>query len=180
MKKIVITYGLIAGFITGGLMLATMPLFENGVLDFENGAVIGYTGMVIALSLIFFGVKSYRDHHAQGTITFGKGFLMGLGITAIASVLYASSWEVTYARSGEKFMQKWTDMEVAKLKSNNATEAELKKAQEDWKAFAEMYKNPVVRFGMTLTEIFPVGILISLVSATLLRKKDFLPISNQP
>lgn len=180
MKKIIITYGLIAGFITGGLMLATMPLFEKEILDFENGAIIGYSGMVIALSLIFFGIKSYRDHHTEGTITFGRGFMIGLGITAIASVLYAMSWEVTYARSGEQFMQKWTDLELTKLKNSNATEAELKKAQDDWRAFAEMYQNPVVRFGMTLTEILPVGILISLVSAALLRKSDFLPVKDKP
>jgi hypothetical protein len=179
MKKIVITYGIIAGLITGGLMLATMPLFVNGTVDMENGLWIGYTGMVIALSLVFFGVKSFRDHHAGGKITFGKGFLIGLGITLIASLFYVIAWEITFARSGEWFMQQWSTGELDKLKSSGATEAELQVAKQKWDEFGQVYQNPLVRFGMTLLEIFPVGLLISLFSAALLRKKEFLPSSTQ-
>jgi hypothetical protein len=178
MKKIVITYGIIAGLITGGLMLATMPLFVNGTLNSDDGLWIGYTGMVIALSLVFFGVKSFRDHHAGGNMTFGKGFLIGMGITLIASVFYVIAWEITFARSGEWFMQKWSTGELDKLKSSGATEVELQVAKQKWDEFSLVYQNPLVRFGMTLMEIFPVGLLISLLSAALLRKKEFLRSSN--
>lgn len=179
MKKIVITYGIIAGLITGGLMLATMPLFVNGTVNMENGLWIGYTGMVIALSLVFFGVKSFRDHHAGGKITFGRGFLIGLGITLIASLFYVVAWEITFAKSGEWFMQQWSTGELDKLKGSGATEAELQLAKQKWDEFGQLYQNPLIRFGMTMMEIFPVGILISLLSAALLRKKDFLPPSTQ-
>jgi Protein of unknown function (DUF4199) len=178
MKKIVITYGIIAGLITGGLMLATMPLFVNGTVDIENGLWIGYTGMVIALSLVFFGVKSFRDHHAGGKITFGKGFLIGLGITLIASLFYVIAWEITFARSGEWFMQQWRDGEMDKLKTSGNTENELQVAKQKWDEFAQLYQNPLIRFGMTVMEIFPVGLLISLLSAALLRKKEFLRSPN--
>lgn len=178
MKKTVITYGIIAGIITGGLMLATMPLFVDGIIKMENGLWIGYTGMVIALSLVFFGVKSFRDHHAEGKITFGKGLLVGLGITLIASLFYVIAWEITFSRSGEWFMQQWSTGELDKLKTSGATEAELKIAEQKWDEFGLLYQNPLIRFGMTLMEIFPVGILISLISAALLRKKEFLPSAN--
>jgi Protein of unknown function (DUF4199) len=178
MKKIVITYGIIAGLITGGLMLATMPLFVNGTVDKDNGLWIGYTGMVIALSLVFFGVKSFRDNHAGGKITFGKALLIGLGITLIASLFYVIAWEITFARSGEWFMSNWSTGELDKLKSGGATEAELLVAKKEWDEFGQLYQNPLIRFGMTLMEIFPVGILISLLSAALLRKKEFLPPSS--
>lgn len=175
MKKVIIIYGIIAGLITGGLMLVTMPLFESDTLNFDYGAVIGYAGMVIALSLIFFGVKSFRDQHSAGRITFGKGLVIGLAITLVASLFYGVAWEITYARSGEKFMAKWTQSELEKMKAKGVSEEKLEEAREDWAQFTEMYKNPVIRFGMTLTEIWPVGILISLVSSALLRKKEFLP-----
>lgn len=178
MKKTVITYGIIAGLITGGLMLATMPLFVSGTVKMENGLWIGYTGMVIALSLVFFGVKSFRDHHAEGKITFGKAFLIGLGITLIASLFYVIAWEITFSRSGEWFMQQWSTGELDKLKSSGATEAELQIAEQEWDEFGLLYQNPLIRFGMTLMEIFPVGFLISLLSAALLRKKEFLRSSN--
>ena len=171
MKKVIVTYGIIAGIITGGLMLATMPLFVNGTLDHSNGFFIGMTGIVISLSLVFFGVKSYRDNQAEGTITFGKGLLIGLGITMIACVFYVIAWEITYARSGDWFLEQWSNDEIEKLKADGATEADLQKAQTDWTSFVELYKNPIVRYGMTLMEIFPVGVLISVLSAALLKKK---------
>lgn len=159
-------------------MLTTMPLFENGTLNHDNGVLIGYTGMVIALSLVFFGIKSFRDNQLGGSITFSKAFLIGMAITMIASVFYAVAWEITYARSGEKYMQQWTDHELDKLKEGGATEADLQAARDKWKNFIVMYKSPLIRFGMTLMEIFPVGLLISLISAALLRKKEFLSTMN--
>ncbi len=178
MKKIVITYGIISGIITGGLMLVTMPLFVSGAVKMEHGLWIGYTGMVIALSLIFFGIKSFRDNYAGGNITFGRGFLIGFGITFIASVFYVIAWEITFARSGEWFMQQWSNGELDKLKSSGRTEEELNVAKQKWEEFSQLYQNPLIRFGMTLMEIFPVGIVISLISAALLRKKEFLNSAN--
>lgn len=174
MKKIVITYGIIAGLIIGGLMMVTMPLFENGTLNQDNGMLIGYTGMVIALSFVFVGIKSFRDQLAGGSITFSKGILIGMAITMIASLFYAGTWEILYARSGEKYIQHWTDHELKNLQARGATDADLQEARDKWKDFSVMYKNPLIRFGMTLMEIFPVGLLISLISAALLRKKEFL------
>ncbi len=178
MKKVVVTYGIISGIITGGLMLATMPLFVRGTLKMENGLWIGYTGIVIALSLVFFGVKSFRDNHSEGKITFGRGFMIGLGITLIASVFYVIAWEITFAHSGEWFMKQWSSGELEKVKSHGASEAELQEAAQKWEEFGKLYQNPVIRFGMTLMEIFPIGLLISLISAALLRKKEFLPTNN--
>ncbi len=180
MKKIVITYGVISGLITGGLSLVTMPMYANGTLNFDSGALVGYTGMVIALSLVFFGIKSFRDNQGGGSVSFGKGFLIGMSITMIASLFYALAWEVSYAKMGDQFVQQWTNHELEKLQEAGATEAALDKARDEWKDFWEMYKNPLVRFGMTLMEILPVGLIISLLSAALLRKKEFLPVSLNP
>lgn len=177
MKKIVIIYGLIAGTIVGGLMLLTMPLWDSGALNFDNGHLVGYTTMVIALSMVFFGIKSFRDNHAAGKISFGKGVVIGILITLIASVLYASAWEISYANMGDEFIQKMTEHYFEEMKSEGATEAELIKAREEWAEFKEMYANPIIRFAITITEILPVGLVITLLSAALLRKKEFLPSS---
>lgn len=177
MKKIVIIYGLIAGTIVGGLMLLTMPLWDTGVLTFDNGHLVGYTTMVIALSMVFFGIKSFRDNHSAGTITFGKGVLIGILITGIASVMYALAWEISYSNMGDEFIGKMTEHYFEEMKTEGATEAELIKAREEWAGFSEMYKNPLIRFAITLTEILPVGLAITLLSAALLRKKQFLPSS---
>ena len=105
MKKIIIIYGLIAGIIVGGLMLASMAYYESNNWDVENGHLIGYTTMVIALSVIFVAVKSVRDNHLGGVITFWKGCQIGLLVTLIASVIYALSWEISYNRIGDEFIE---------------------------------------------------------------------------
>lgn len=175
MKKIIIIYGLIAGLIVAVMMSATISM----QMDMENGELVGYTTMVIALSMIFFGIKSFRDNHAGGIVTFWKGVQIGILITLIASVMYALAWEVNYSQMGEEFTAKMTEQYFKKLEAEKATPAEIESAKAEWASFSEMYKNPAVRFGVTLTEILPVGILLTLLSAGLLRKKDFLPASQK-
>ena len=72
MKKIVFTFGIIAGVICGGMFFIMAP--ADGQFDFENGQLYGYISMIIALSTIFFAVKQYRDKYSDGTIKFGKHF----------------------------------------------------------------------------------------------------------
>ena len=174
MKKIVLVFGSIAGVIVGGMFFATYPLHENGILTPEYGMLVGYTTMIIALSLIFFGVKSYRDNQLNGAISFGKAFGVGLLITLVAGVIYALTWEVMFNTLASDYLQKFNAYSLQKMKDAGASVAELAVKQKEMKEFDEMYKNPIVRFGFTLAEISPVGILISLVSASLLRKKEFL------
>ncbi|HMJ70840.1 MAG TPA: DUF4199 domain-containing protein [Cyclobacteriaceae bacterium] len=176
MKRIIITYGLISGMIAAALMLfVNMPLVDSGVIDFNNGEVTGYTTMVIALSLVFFGVKTYRDKHANGVISFGKGVKVGLLISLIAAVIYALSWEVSFSTMYPDFMTKWTEHQLGELKASGASELELQKTSDEMAMMMEYYKNPFIRFAMTIVEILPVGLVITLISAALLRKKEFLP-----
>lgn len=178
MKRIVLIYGLIAGAIVGAMLIITMPLYESGVLKIDNGELLGYTTMVIALSLIFFGVKSYRDGHLAGSISFGNALLMGLLITLVASVIYALSWEISYNTMKGDFIKQMSDAYLEKMKNEGATHAELNEAREKMVDYGIMYKNPVFRFAFTLMEIAPVGVIISLISAGLLRRNDFLPASK--
>ena len=113
MKRIILIYGLLAGTIVGSMFFITMPLYEKGILTMENGELVGYSTMIVALSLIFFGVKSYRDNQLEGSISFGKALQVGLLITLIASLMYAITWEVIYntmtdfvAQMGDKYFEK--------------------------------------------------------------------------
>ena len=181
MKKIILVYGLIAGTIVGAMLMITMPLYENGMLKLDNGEWLGYTTMVVALSLVFFGVKSYRDHHLKGSISFGNGLKVGMLITLVASILYIVSWEFTYQNMKGDFIQLMSDRSQEKMKAKGASEEEMMEAKKKMEDFAVMYRNPAIRWAITFIEIVPVGILISLISAGLLRKKEFLPIAeNNP
>jgi hypothetical protein len=175
MTKIVLTFGLISGVIVAALMWLMLALMNAGVINPDHdGYVWGYATMIIALSLVFFGVKSYRDNNG-GKISFLKGLQVGILISLISAVCYAASWEVYYRTSGSDFMQQYSQKYIEGMKKNGASDAEIDKAQTEMAQLMEMYQNFFVRFGMTLIEIVPVGIIVALVSAGLLRKREVLP-----
>lgn len=176
MKKIILIYGVIAGIILGVMLFVTAPLFDRGVINHTNGMYVGYATMVVSLSLVFFGVKSYRDNQQNGIITFGRAFQIGILITLLASVLYASSWEVAYHTVSKGFTEDISKQYEEEIRKKAKNETELQEELESNRKMMEMYdNNPVVRFGFTLIEVLPVGILITLLSAALLRRKSFLP-----
>ena len=173
MGRIVLVFGLISGAIAAGLMWILIAVQNSGKVDIENGMVFGYATMIIALSLVFFGVKSYRDNNG-GHITFLKGLQVGILISLICGVCYAASWELYYRGSGQEFLQKYTAHNLDKMKQDGASDAEIEKARADAEKFMEIYENFFVRFGFTLMEILPVGIIVTLISAALLRKREVL------
>ena len=177
MKRIIITNGIVAGLIVSVIMLSTHPLIEKGIVNMDYGMLIGYTSMVISLSMVFFGIKTYRDQHRQGVITFWKAFQIGIFITLIASLMYAITWEIYYNIAASDFMEKYTEHYISSLEKEGASAADIEAARKEMAASSEMYKNPLFRFGITLMEIFPVGLLITLISSGLLRKKVVLPAS---
>lgn len=171
MKKIVWTFGLIAGAIMAGMFFIALPFHD--AIGFEYGMVYGYTSMVAAFLLVYFGIRSYRDSIGGGTIGFGRAMAVGSLIVLVASMLYVASWEVYFYATdgGAKYMAGYQEYVVKKERAKGATQAELDKIVADNKEFAEMYQNPVVNSALTFLEPLPVGILITLVSAGILRRR---------
>ena len=178
MTKVILIFGLIAGGVLAGFLLIMTRLCLEGNMDFDNSEITGYGIMVIALSMIFFGIKSYRDNRQNGEIKFVKGLQVGLLITLTASLLYAISWEIYYQAIPDikdKFMDKYVEYVIEKMKKDGESGTQIEQTTKEMAAMKEMYKNPFIRFGMTLAEILPVGIIITLISAGILRRKEVLP-----
>ena len=169
MRKIVLTFGLIAGAILSVMMLVTIPFQDQ--IGFDKGAVIGYSTMVLAFLMVFFGVKSYRDNLAGGSVTFGRAFLVGILITLVASVCYLATWQVIYYKIAPDFMDKYSAYAMEQAKASGATEVQIATQKKDMDEFMEMYKNPVVNIAFTFIEPLPVGIVFTLVSAGVLSRK---------
>ena len=174
MTRIVLIFGLISGAIAASLMWLLIAVQNGGLVDIEHGMTLGYATMIIALSLVFFGIKSYRDNHG-GRITFLKGLQVGILISLVCAVCYAGSWELYYRGSGQEFLQKYTAHYIDQMKNSGSSDAEVAKTEAEMARFAEMYKNFFVRFGFTLIEILPVGFIVTLISALLLRRRELLP-----
>lgn len=178
MKKVVLVFGLIAGILLSIFTFIIMALCTNDVINFDNGDFFGYSAMVIALSIVFFGVKSYRDNYGKGAIKFGRALLVGLLISLFASVVWAGVFEAYYQiapETNEMFMNKYCDYQVEKLKSSGAAQLEIDAQVKEIEDMKEMHKNPLFRFVMTIAMILPIGIIVSLITAAVLRKKEVLP-----
>ena len=168
MRKIVLTFGFIAGAILSAMLFITLPMQEQ---IGDNGAIIGYTTMVLAFLMVFFGVRSYRDNVAGGKVGFGRAFTVGLMITLVASVCYTASWEVIYYKLAPDFGEKYAAYTVEKAKKSGATQAQIATQKKQMAEFMEMYKNPLVNIAFTLIEPLPVGLLFALVAAGVLSRK---------
>jgi len=167
MKRTVFTFGSIAGIIVSAMLFITMT---DGLKGNEYGELIGYSTMIIAFVTIFFAVRTYRDKYNHGLIKFGKAFLIGLYITLIASTMYVASWMVisnTYARN---YMDQYYDNAIEEIRKSDLPQIKIDQQVQSMEHFRQMYKNPFVKIAVTYMEILPVGLLISLIIAALLRK----------
>ena len=171
MKKIVLTFGLISGAILGGLTAIMIPYCMNGHGTLDNAEVLGYTIMVLCFVLVFVGIRSYRENHSGGAISFGKAFQVGILITLVASAVYVVSWEIVYFNFVPDFGEKYAAHSIEKSRAQGASPEALEKMKKDMDRFQRLYKNPFFNSGMTFMEVFPVGLLVTLVSAAVLRKR---------
>lgn len=173
MFRTIVTYGVIAGLIVAVPMFVYLAVAEPDMA--HQSQFVGYSIMLIALSAIFVGIKSYRDKVRGGVIKFMPAFLMGLGISAVAGVIYVIGWEIFMALTNYTFASAYGDAMVEAARAKGASEAEVEALAAQMAAFTEQYANPLFRIPVTFIEIFPVGVLVSLISATLLRNSRFLP-----
>jgi hypothetical protein len=169
MKRVVLTFGLIAGGILSAMMLLTIPFMER--IGSDKGEVIGYSTMVLAFLMVFFGVRSYRDNVAGGSVGFGRAFAVGLLITLIACVCYVVTWEIIYHTMMPDFVDKYIASVLQKARASGASQQELAATARKMGEFKEMYRNPLYNVALTFIEPFPVGLVFTLVCAGILSRK---------
>ena len=169
MRKIVLTFGFIAGAMMAAMMLLTLPFQDK--IGFDSGWIIGYATMVLAFLMVFFGVKSYRDNVAGGTVKFGRAFGVGLMITLLACICYVATWEVIYYKLSPDFADKYAAYAIDHAKKSGATEAQVAATVAEMNKFKESYKNPLVNIAYTFIEPFPVGFVFTLVTAGVLSRR---------
>lgn len=173
MKKIIIICGSIAGLIVTSMMLASISGCIAGS-DFEGSTgsmLLGFSSMIVAFSMIFVGVKNYRDKYNSGIITFGQSLKIGLLITLVASTIYVIVWQIDYYFFIPDFYEKYSAHIIRDMKTQGASQAEILKQMAANKRDGQMYRNPLFNAMFTYMEILPVGIIMSLGAALVLRRK---------
>lgn len=132
---------------------------------FEGSMWIGFGTMILAFGFIYVGISNFRKEQPNQSIGFGQAFQIGLGISAVASLLYLLIWAIEYNFIFPDFMERYTETMLEKAKAENLPAAELQAKTEEMRNYKELYKNPLWFSLMTLAEIFPVGLILSLIFA---------------
>ena len=174
MFKKILSWGTVAGLIVGSVLFGVSVAFA-GHAPPPYGVALGYVSMLVALSAVFVGVKRHRDEDRGGIIRFWPAFGMGLGISFVASVFYVLAWEAALAATGVDFAADYARTFIEQQKAKGVSGEALARITAQMAQFQTQYANPLFRLPMTFVEIFPVGVLVSLVTAGLLRKPTFLP-----
>lgn len=174
MWQVILKYGLVAGVVAGGSLLA-FGLAWDGQPPPSWGMAAGFASMLVALTAVFVGVKYHRDRALGGVIRFWPAFGLGLGISAVAAVCYVLAWEAVLLSVDSDMAAFFAQSMIDRARAAGATGDALAEAVRDARRFEALYRNPVARMGITAVEFFPVGVLVSLVSAALLRNPRVLP-----
>jgi hypothetical protein len=169
MKKTVLTFGLIAGVIISVLMGGSLLLADK--IGSGHSMALGYTIMVASFMLIYFGIRSYRDNTLGGQISFGRAFACGLLITLITSVCYVAMWEILYFNFMPHFMDGYFAAQIHKVQSSGLDPATVAAQVAAIQHSQQLYQNPIVNMAYTIMEPLPVGLIIALISAAVLRRK---------
>lgn len=169
MRKVVLTFGLLGGAVMSAVQLGSLP-FTDEIGD--KGVLLGYTAMVMAFLMVYFGVRSYRDQVLGGRISFGRALLVGGLISLVASACYVATWEFIYFQLdyGAEFTAQYARMTLDRLRESGASEARLAAAAQEMAAFAAKYDRPLYNTAITLLEPLPVGLLFTLASALMLSR----------
>lgn len=171
--KYALTYGSLSGLVIIATMLSGILLTDQG--SFFSSEYFGYLVMLVALTFIFVGVKRYRDVERGGIIRFLPAFGMGLAIAAVAAVAYVLVWEAYLAMTDYAFMDEYIAELLRRREAEGVSGAALAREAANLETLRTQYANPLIRIPITLLEIFPVGLLVALVSAALLRNPRLLP-----
>ncbi len=166
-KKIALKYGLISGGLIVSSWFITLETEDTSTIGMSE--ILGYAIMIVALSAVFIGIKSIRDE--KGSLTFKDGFLNGLGITLVASIIYVIGWMIYVPSFAPDFADKYGASQVEIIEKSDISNNEKNKQIQDVNEWIETYKRPHVMAAMTFVEIFPVGLIVTLISALILKRK---------
>ncbi|HMP98823.1 MAG TPA: DUF4199 domain-containing protein [Cyclobacteriaceae bacterium] len=167
MKKNVLIYGLVLGLVLciPWLIMVNM-LYSNP--DFKSNDLLGYAILLVIYSLLFIGIRNYRNKESGGIISFGKAFKVGAYITLVAASVYVMLWLFFYYLFVPDFMEVFTQHMLYQC----TTEAELADKTKEMETYSKMYENPLFVILLTYAEVIPIGLVVSLVSALILKKKE--------
>lgn len=171
MRKTVLTFGLLSGAVSTVMMLVTEP-FIDPAKHTTTADILGYSAMLLSAMLVFFGVRSYREHAGDGRLTFGRGVAVGLLITLVSTLCYIVAFEVMYFGIAPDFGERFSACMIERARAAGGGPQEIETVTEQARALKRLYDHPATNAALTFATSFPVGLVGSLISAAILRRRQ--------
>lgn len=169
MTDTVLKFGAYSGVVVAVLMSINTWFAED--IGFDRAVYAGYTVILASMLFVYFGIRSYRDNVLGGHITFATGFNVGILITLISCAFYVGTWLILYYNFLPDFGEKYAAYVVDSGRASGASQAEIDAMVKQGREMNDMLKNPLMNAAVSFTEPFPVGLLVTLISAATLRRK---------
>lgn len=170
MKRNVLIFGSIIGIILVIHIMYMVHLIYNQP-DFQSNDVLGYIFLFGVFSLVFFGIRNYRNKELNGFISLGQAFKTGALIAFLASTIYVIFWLFYYYLYVPDFLERYIDHVMLEAERAGATEAELSDKSEQMEQFSSLYQGPFMVGLITYMEVLPIGLVVAFVSSLILKKK---------
>ena len=170
MKTTVLTFGFLSGAVAALMMFLTVPFADR--IGFDRSVVVGYTTIVISMLFVYFGVRSYRDNVLGGRMTFGAAVKAGLLISVISSLCYVAAWLVLFYGFMPDFADKYAAYTVESVRASGGSQAEIDEAIKHAEQGKRMLANPAINAAVAFIEPFPIGLLVTLISAAVLTRRS--------
>lgn len=171
MKRIILIYGLLLGIVLSINLIYAVSLCYNNP-NLESNDLLGYAVMIVIFSFIFFGVRNHRNKNLNGFISFGKAMKIGTLIAVVGSTIYVIFWLFYYYLMVPDFLDVYISHVLNEAVRNGATTIELAETTTQMAQFSEMYENPLFVIIITYFEVLPVGLIVVLISALILKRKE--------
>jgi hypothetical protein len=169
LTKTVLLFGLISGAAHLAMTAATIPYIYSH--NFTMSDVLGYSSIVVSALILFFGIRSYRQRTADGRMTFGRGFLVGLLITLVFCACHVVIFEIIYFKVLPDFGARWAECEVAHARAKGGSPQDVAAAEKNAQTFKKLFDDPTTNALVNFATTFPIGLVLAGVSAAILRKR---------
>ncbi|RYG01421.1 MAG: DUF4199 domain-containing protein [Chitinophagaceae bacterium] len=170
MKRNVLVFGLILGVLSCINVVMMVDMVYNRPNAKPND-VIGYAAMVIVFSLTFFGIRNYRNKQLNGIISFGKAFKTGALIALLGSTVYVIFWMFYHYLVVPDFIDKYISFALNNCQRSGFNAEQMAEKTKELENMREMYKSPVFVALITYSEVLPIGLIVALISALILKRK---------
>ena len=156
---------LVNGLILG--LIGVVYTLVIWILDLSFNKNIGYLFLLVEIVILFFLIKSYRDNHMHGTISYGQALGAGVIIFLYATIITSIFSYLLNTVIDPDLMQKGLAAQEQVLLDRGLTQEQVDQAL---KVAGKMMKPAIsIPIGLIVNMFF--GLILSLIVAAFVRKE---------